>query len=252
MAGPARRRDESRLNRQGPRDPIGLTGFQCQEQAPGLEIGAPDRVHDAQPAGRRPADIDAGQLLRGDLARVAEMEPESAQADQEPAPEQGQHGPSRRARKDHPDCLQDGVQLREPLIDMAADQELHRGTTPEVECLGDRGTTGRGKILPRCVGTTPGVRQGIPDADPEPSRLGSSPGRSSRARRYSFAARSKARDWAACVAALSKYIPARSGSRPPWKKCTARSSGSARPDASSDQGECAGCGPPTGPVSGEQ
>ena len=91
------------------RDPIGLSRSQRQQEASGLEVRRPDRVDDPQTVGRCPADVDPGQVLRGDLAGVAEAKMESTQADLDPIQDQGHDGAPGRGRKGHPDGFQDGT-----------------------------------------------------------------------------------------------------------------------------------------------
>ena len=108
----ARRRDVSRLQRQGPRDPVGLAGPQGQQQAPGLEVGPADRVDDAQAAA---ADQQTSIRVRSAAAtwlvsRAAEAEP--AQAEPDPAQEQRTQGPPGVLGQRHADGPEDGVRRR--------------------------------------------------------------------------------------------------------------------------------------------
>ena len=73
-----------RLHRQGPGDPRRLARGERQEQPPRLEVGPPDRVDDAQADAGRPADVDPGQVGRGDLAGIALPEAEPSEPETGP------------------------------------------------------------------------------------------------------------------------------------------------------------------------
>ena len=174
-AGCARPRSRRGLasKHQGPADPIGLTRPQRQQEASRLEVRRPDRVDDSQTVGRRPADLDPGQVLRGDLAGVARAKMESTQADLDPIQDQGHDGAPRRARKGHPDRFQDRTELRESFVEVARDSgTAWRRARRSSKRLGDRGPGGRGEVFPRRLGAAPGVRQGIREPHPEPALLG--------------------------------------------------------------------------------
>ena len=198
---PAGDRPMHALQRQRPGDAAGLARPQRQQQVARLEVGPAHGIDEAQADGRRPADVDAGELLSGDPAGVAAAEPEPAQADLPAPQEQGPEGPSRRARDLHADRLEDGPQGRRPLVDVAADQELQGRAASQLQGRAAGRPAGGRQVFPRRLAAAAGVGQGV-----RPPRRSSGPraspvGSDSRARRYSVAARSKARASAAWAAA---------------------------------------------------
>ena len=157
-----------RLHRQGPGDPRRLARGEREEQPPRLEVGPPDRVDDAQAGSGRPADIDPGQVGRGDLAGIALAEAEPSEPEAGPLHEQREQGLSGRDGQGHSDRLEDGPQRGEPFVDVAADQELHGGAALELDRVGDRGVGHRGQVGGGGLGTAAGVGQGVAQPGIEP------------------------------------------------------------------------------------
>ena len=82
-----------RLPTQGQCNPQRLTGLERQEQAPGLVVGAPDHVHDADADGHRSGNVDQLELFARHLGRRSLAEPQAAQPEAGPAEQQAQEVP---------------------------------------------------------------------------------------------------------------------------------------------------------------
>ena len=140
-----------------------------REQEPAsLEVGAADRLEHRQPRHRRPAQVDSRQVHRGDLALVAAVELEPAQPEQRPMPEERE--PRRRARLGHATCPSGPskrAQQRQPVVDVAADQELGRRQPLELESLGRGRRFGRFQVGLRRLAPPAGVGQRITQLPPE-------------------------------------------------------------------------------------
>src|SRR5271157_5940002 len=81
------------LHGEGAGDPERFAGAEGQEQPPGLEVGSQNGVDDAQPRDGRPAQVDAGQVLGGNLRLVAGSEAEATEPEHGPMANQGEQGP---------------------------------------------------------------------------------------------------------------------------------------------------------------
>ena len=119
-----------------------FAGAEGQEQAPGLEVGAEDRIDDAQAGDGRPAEIDASEVLGGDLGLVANPEPHAPETKHGPVPDQGDERPPWGLGHAQPQGSENGLQEGQSFVNLAADQELGRGKPFEVQRLGCRGPDG--------------------------------------------------------------------------------------------------------------
>ncbi len=114
-------------------DPNWLACAKSKEQSAGLEVGSQNRVDHAQPRNSRPAEIDAGEILGRNLGFVARPKPETtepehgAMADQRQECRPGSRGHAQ------PEWAKDGSQQRQSLIHVAADEELRRGLSLQLQ-----------------------------------------------------------------------------------------------------------------------
>ena len=139
-AGPARRGGMERLHGERPGDPVWLARPQRQQQVAGLKDRRGKRGDQAQPGDGRPADVDARKLLRGDRGcgrRSRKPMPPGRRRSRSLERMRDRQSAAGRARQRHAHRVEHAPQDGDPLVDMAADQELHGGATLELERFGN-------------------------------------------------------------------------------------------------------------------
>jgi hypothetical protein len=167
---------EKDLHGHGPRHPVGLPGAGREQQVARLKAGALQGVHQAHAHGQGPAGVDAEQALGADLERVPPPEAQAAEPEQ-CLPQQELGEDLARAER-HPEAQlrQDVPQHRQPLVDVAADQELLGGATLQLDGLHRRGPGHDAQVLLRGLGPAPRVGQGVAQTEAQLPLRGSVPG----------------------------------------------------------------------------
>ena len=139
--GAADLRGVDRLGGEGEGEAAGLAQAQREQELERAERGAAHGVAQAE-RHQRPAHVEAGQLLGGQLVGAALGEAEAAQAHaRAPVDHRGQHA-ARRGRQAHADLGEEDAGLLDAAIDVAGAQELLGGAPLEIDALGRRRVDG--------------------------------------------------------------------------------------------------------------
>src|SRR5712692_5045570 len=146
MAMPAGGSGITYLHGQRPRYAVRLAGLECQQEMAYLKLHTADGIHITKAYGNGPTRVDPADFVGGDLSLVALAKVESAQPELRAPDQEQQNRAAGRLWQLQPHHLQYRVENLQPVVEVAADQELLPSSPPEFERLSGLHPFRRSKI----------------------------------------------------------------------------------------------------------